>query len=366
MTPSSKRRPALDGIRALAVLAVFLSHTGVKHFAGGWIGVEVFFVLSGYLITGLLLTEWQRTHDLGLTRFYGRRAVRLYPALLLLVMLGIPFHVWLGDTQHAFGYVRTAGASLFYLEDLICGLTGSSHGGFAHTWSLAIEEQFYLLWPVCFGILMRHGRNVAVWTAGGAFLSLACTAIVSQAGSTGVPNVYFMPYTQASTLLAGCTLAVCLPAHATPSKWAASVLPSVALGGLVGLTVLQDANWRNRNLALGLTCASVLSVVAILCVETDGQAWTARVLSWRPLCELGRISYGFYLFHLPVLTVLPHVWPARRAFELPIAFTITLALSVASYRFFELPVQRHWNDRLSSGQWSQGPKGADANPGNQL
>jgi peptidoglycan/LPS O-acetylase OafA/YrhL len=145
---TTARRAELDGIRCFAVLAVFMAHSGYHGFSFGALGVTVFFVLSGYLITTLLTNEWRRDGRFSFGRFYARRVLRLYPALIVLLVVGALFYRDLGDGGTFAGYLRAAAAAGLYFQDFVWGLTGSAHGGFGNTWSLAVEEQFYIVWPL--------------------------------------------------------------------------------------------------------------------------------------------------------------------------------------------------------------------------
>src|SRR3954447_21056005 len=145
MRGEQSRVGALDGIRGLAVLGVFGAHSGYPIVKQGWIGVDMFFVLSGFLITTLLVAEWDRTGSISLRRFYMRRILRLYPALIAAIAIAAPLSLWLGESPT--DYLGHAGVSAAYLQDLAAGLF-DSHGPINHTWTLAVEEQFYILWPL--------------------------------------------------------------------------------------------------------------------------------------------------------------------------------------------------------------------------
>lgn len=162
-----KHRRELDGLRALAVLLVIASHVSIPVLGAGWLGVDVFFVLSGYLITSILVGEFEMTETIRLGQFYIRRVLRLYPALLLLLAVGFLFYGQLGEGGTRIGYFHTAFFSGAYLEDFVVGFTGNAHGNLGHTWSLAIEEQFYLLWAPILLLLLKRGRSLVPWIVGG-------------------------------------------------------------------------------------------------------------------------------------------------------------------------------------------------------
>jgi peptidoglycan/LPS O-acetylase OafA/YrhL len=328
-------------LRALAVLGVFASHVGYSRLVGGWIGVGVFFVLSGYLITSILSAEWARTGAVSLRRFYLRRLLRLYPALLLMLALCAFFTPIFGDGGTAAGYLRTAAATGLYYQDFIVGITGSAHGGFVHTWSLAVEEQFYLIWPPVLIFLLRRGRSVFGWALAGTALSWALLALTTQARPGLAPATYALPHTRGGELLLGCAVAVWLnrnPAvlrHPLLTRWAA---PAAALG-LLALSLIAGQAGLSAWMPLQIAAAALLSAVLIIGLVSDDTGLISRLLSCRPLVWLGGISYGVYLFHLPVMEALAHL-PIPWSAQILLAFAITLAIAGLSYRYLEKPLLR--------------------------
>ena len=203
MSQTRGRLASLDGIRAFAVLAVMADHTGLGFARAGYLGVDVFFVLSGYLITTILLDEQDRTGSISLRRFYGRRALRLYPALVLTCLLALILTPG-----------RVPGASILvaltYLQDIAIS-TGGWHTGFGlwHTWSLAIEEQFYLLWPLAVILGARLGRRFLIWVAAlGAGYGVVALWVWFTPTSSPTSPVYFRPDARAGAILLGCLLAL--------------------------------------------------------------------------------------------------------------------------------------------------------------
>lgn len=163
--------PALDGLRALAVTLVFLVHT-TQHFPGGWIGVDIFFVLSGFLITSILVAEHEKTGVISLSRFYMRRACRLLPALVAVVCVSLTLAVWLHSQTH--DTVIDAVAALLYLADYrYAFMPGAGVTALMHTWSLSVEEQFYFVWPLLLIALLRWSRRAAFRTTLGLIVLVA-------------------------------------------------------------------------------------------------------------------------------------------------------------------------------------------------
>ena len=236
MTPSAlptarpPRNQALDGARGVAVALVVGSHWSPAHVRyGGAVGVIVFFVLSGYLITSILLAEHAATGRIDLRAFYTRRALRLFPALALLVV-ALPFlQKLVADPQLTYGYIRWAGETALYLGDFVRS-GGGTLGPLDHTWSLAVEEQFYLVWPLVLLALLFRARGDAAKL----LRSVAALAAVS-AGWTVLAaflfpfvRTYYAPDTNAFALMAGCALAAWLrvrpqaPARSARPTWIAA------------------------------------------------------------------------------------------------------------------------------------------------
>ncbi len=340
--PDLGYRPALDGVRALAVTAVLLFHGGVSVMRGGFLGVDAFFVLSGFLITALLLAERDRTGRIRLAAFWGRRARRLLPALLLLLAVvavagryllpDVEVRLLRGDVLAGLGYVANW-RMIYRGSDYFTQTAAPSL--VQHTWSLGIEEQFYLLWPlVVVALGLRYGRR--------ALATLCLTGVAGSALAAAllyrpddVNRAYFGTDTRAQALLVGCALAA-LP---LTRRWWMGV---AAGAGAVGTAWLwthatgTDA-WLFRG---GLTLAA-LAVAAVLAhAVASPAALTARLLALPPLVWLGRISYGVYLWHWPLFQFTS---AERTGLSGPALLAarclLTVAVAAASYRFLELPIR---------------------------
>jgi peptidoglycan/LPS O-acetylase OafA/YrhL len=365
-TAAHRRWPALDGLRGLAILLVLFTHLGAQpgpHWfwqttQGGLVGVDVFFVLSGFLITSLLVSEWDRAGSISLPRFYMRRALRLLPALALVIVVVaigaftvIP-HVWRQPTLTGIPY------ALFYASDLRWLISGAlpSHPGFMDPmWSLSVEEQFYLVWPSILVLVLvfvpgaRRTRAMQLALAGAALIGLH-RALMFMHGGFMFDRLYVSPDTHTDGLLIGCALALVI------ERWR---LPRAVLGGagLTGLGII---------LAFALFFGPVSPVQPQLYMQYDGFgliAVASAFLIWSliagsaprflratmessPMRFLGRISYALYLWNLPVLVTL-------RLHGVPwiLADLIRTAVAVGAATASYYLVERHFL-RIKARRWS--------------
>ncbi len=343
--------PALDGLRALAVVGVWLFHDG--HLRGGYLGVDLFFVLSGFLITSLLLAEQGRAGRIDLGAFWIRRARRLLPALFLVLAAVVVYALTLAaptelatlreDGLATLGYVANWHAIASGLD--YWALFGGARSPLEHAWSLAIEEQFYLVWPlvtitVLYLSRRRRGALLAVCLA----LALAsAVAMVALFDPEDTARAYLGADTRATALLVGAAFA-CRSAPGAVvgrpgvARWL-DLAGFVALAGLAVAWVFLDG--QNPWLYMGgfwLTQAAVLVVIAGATEAPTGVL--ARALGWAPLVAIGRVSYGIYLWHWPVFVVLR---PERVGFEgiglTALRALATAVLAAASYALVEQPIR---------------------------
>ncbi len=364
--PTLAHLPGLDGLRGVAVAAVLAFHSG--HLRGGYLGVDLFFVLSGYLITSLLLVEGDRSGSIDLVRFWGRRARRLLPALGVM-LLGVSLYAWAVADPGELHRIRWDGlATLAYVANWrqIFGQVDyfalfSAPSPLEHTWSLAIEEQFYVVWPLVFVALVvalrRRGSTseVSRRRLGAAVVGLSATLAVVALGAqfvlehfAGWQRVYFGTDTRAFAILAGAAVA----GHAA---WRGPVTGArsrraLEVGAIVGAAVLVVAwalldgtGWAVRH--GGLAACSIAGAVVVAAVAQPRATLIARALSLAPLRGLGLISYGVYLYHWPIdvwLSADRTGWSGWPLVALQLA--VTLAVSLLSYRFVEQPVRhgRSW------------------------
>ena len=351
-------RPALDGIRAIAVLAVIAYHFGYPRAQGGFFGVDIFFVLSGYLITSLLLAEHARNGTINLVAFWYRRAKRLLPALLLVLVV---VALWVGANASPFElsmrrddlfWTLFYGANWHFIasgQDYFAQFASASP--LRHTWSLAIEEQFYLVWPVLIAIALWLGRRRPAVVAGLCIAGIAASAIaMALLYDPGDPSrAYYGTDARMHELLVGALLAVLVREYSGQRVLVAArrAAPVVAVAaGLVLLgafTLLSDAAplyYQGLSLVL-----SVVAAALVWGVETAPRSLPARLISLRPLAWVGKISYGLYLWHWPVILFVNST--AGPFGLLPGSFglngerlALTFAAATASFYLLEQPIRR--------------------------
>jgi peptidoglycan/LPS O-acetylase OafA/YrhL len=387
----------LDGLRALAVVAVLLYHGGVTWAPGGFLGVEMFFVLSGFLITSLLVSEWAESATIVLRSFWERRARRLLPALFVVVLAIGVYYALAGATKAIPGLKNDGIATLLYFSNwhqIAAGTNYFAASGplspLEHTWSLAIEEQFYVVWPlVVLGVLaLARRRGVSPRRSLQALLGLSLTGVVASAietgllfdGGRGLDRVYYGTDTRAASLLVGASLAIALtirrrfPAPArlpaianeagaahpqagaditAPTRPRARVaardgVAGKALGGAAVLALAAlvagirladgDDGWLYPYGLVGIDGAMLLVIGSIVLLPTSP---VARALAVGPLQGIGKISYGLYLWHFPLFLWLDESSTGLRGVALlGFRLAVVLAVSVVSYFVLEQPIRQ--------------------------
>ena len=348
--------PGLDGLRGLAVIGVLLFHGGFTWAKGGFLGVSTFFTLSGFLITNLLVREWDRSEGINLGRFWARRFRRLLPAALIAIALvGV---VWWrigsaeqlnslrGDMLAALGYVAnwrflTGGKSY---ADLFL-----SPSPLQHFWSLAIEEQFYVIFPLFVIIVMKLGGRRLLTTL---LVIATCASVVLEVAlRNNVDRVYYGTDTRAAELLLGCLLAVWWSGRQsstvdqkTRRDRGVSTLWTDALGGLA----LVGMFWAwyavpesSMGLARGGFPLYACGTTAIIFAVTRN-GLIARMISIKVLCWAGMISYGLYLYHWPIFLWLDaeRTGINNQAILFVLRMAVTIAIALASYYLVENPIRR--------------------------
>ncbi len=347
-TPSTRRahQPALDGLRGVAVAMVLLFHGGVSWMTGGYVGVSVFFTLSGFLITGLLLSEHHETGHVSLGRFFSRRARRLMPASLLCLTL-IAVAAAVGAFDGLPHVRRDILASLLQVANWNALSNGTSYadliarssgqlGPVDHFWSLSIEEQFYWIWPlVCLGLFrLRRRVSPAVSVVGLAIIFVVAAPVVAHVWG---PNAaYWATPARMGEILVGAALAALMSGR----DWRGRYVPWLGLAGLV-VIVLAGVTWPADGGPAyhGWLGAFALASVALI-VGLQPQSPLQRAFSVRPLVHLGRISYGVYLFHWPVIAIMTERRTGVGGWGLfAIWVTVTLVIAELSFHLLEQPIR---------------------------
>ena len=345
--------PQLDGLRTVAVTLVLVYHVArtqeTSFLPGGFVGVDLFFVLSGFLITSLLLREHRSTGRLDLRRFYVRRLWRLYPALILVSgVVAVVFAFFPG----VFGL--EAASPVEALVALVYGMSWWSGlelpGGpylLGLTWSLSVEEHFYLLWPLVLIALLRRGGGVRAVVAV-AVLANAYTAVLWHLGADP-DRLYYMPDARFAQMLTGCALAAALFARPDLGRLRPAVSGRAAALSVLGIAVValvgsryQAWYWSGGMQLVGVAAAVVIGHLAV-CRDSR----LSVLLRWGPLPTLGVWSYGIYLWHLPLIRLAQPVL-GETTLVAALAGLAAVPVAAASYRFVEQPLQRRRTLRLLS------------------
>lgn len=345
VVPSSFRlgyRPALDGVRAFAVLIVMAHHADVPFFKGGSFGVDIFFVLSGFLITSLLLQEWNQTSAISFRKFYLRRALRLLPALFVFLLSIEAFSLVelrgnrLGEIQKAILAV------LFYVSNWFTIHRPYGLGPLSHAWSLSVEEQFYFLWPPALFTLLyfrpRMSRMVAV---------IACLCVVFAihraqlwTGPALEWRIYYGLDTRIDQLLAGCALAAAFSAGWGRLRPLRQVVRYSYLPCLVFIFYLVARPFPYRILfTIGWPVLELSLAIVIFRLIAWDHTILHQLLAFPPVVWIGRLSYGLYLWHFPIIEK-AGAWTAVGRLRIPVAFLLTFGVATLSFYLVEQPFLR--------------------------
>jgi peptidoglycan/LPS O-acetylase OafA/YrhL len=343
-------RPGLDGIRGIAILLVLLEHGKILGNGFSFIGVNTFFVLSGFLITCLLVEEYDKTGGINFRHFYFRRALRLLPALLAMLVAFVIFAFLFDPHGLAVQKLNEALFALFYFTNwaAIFGLSPALYLG--HTWSLSVEEQFYIIWPLILLCLLRRNTRSSMlcWLFLGAFLSVVIRVGLLEFTPTNFfGNIYPVDPkrlmggtdTRADSLLLGCFGAVLLSSNLLPSKkWLVIVLQPLSI--IAGMALLALGTCRPQSswmICGGWSLAAILGMVTIMCSASLKGGPINWILENPALTYTGQISYGLYIWHAPILVALrQHNLPWRNLEYLVFVVPIVLL----SYYLIERPCLR--------------------------
>jgi peptidoglycan/LPS O-acetylase OafA/YrhL len=354
--------PALDGVRALAVLAVMAYHAGISLLPAGFFGVDAFFVLSGFLITTLLVREWTGSGRIVLRAFWGRRARRLLAALLLVVLFVVLYARFVATPGMYPGLRWDSVAAIFYSANWRFIASAQNYfvqtgpvSPLLHTWSLAIEEQFYIVWPlVVLAIVRRSGddprrglRRILGLSVAGVVASAVEMAILFHPG-TDPTRVYFGTDTHAQCLLAGTGLAASLELlrrrerSNLSTRWARHLVTAAGISGVIVCAVTWSQWHYGQNVVFRggflVVSVSVTAVIAAAVLVPNGVV--ARALGVAPLRFIGRISYGMYLWHFPLDIALNATNTGTSGWALfLIRSVVTVIAAAASFYALERPIR---------------------------
>lgn len=351
-------RPALDGVRGVSILVVLFEHGYLfKYGRGGFLGVDIFFVLSGLLITSLLAQEWQETGSLSFKKFYARRALRLLPALFALVIFTTIQTLIFPPEAGRLAVFRHLLGVLFYVENWAGGYTV-----IGHTWSLSIEEQFYILWPLIFFLLLKlrlTPRKIIVVLAVmiGLVVIHRARMFYSRYGfvlpqfDLSLLRLYTGTDTRCDSLLIGCIAGILFSWGMLPTrksflaKWRIVTLLSC---GLISAAIIIVPIFWNYLYLGGFTVFGLLVAMSTLFILIANQSFLSKLMQWSVLTWFGRLSYSLYLWHVTVYSAyvnnfgpLPiKSYTLKIGIPLAIKFAGSVALACASYYLIEQPFLR--------------------------
>ena len=356
----SKYLPSIDSLRALAVLAVIIYHVDVNYLPGGFLGVDLFFVLSGYLISSLIIKEFRKTGTVNLYNFYIRRARRLLPAVYFMITVGLVVMVLFNEVllrkshlDAIFGYIYSSNWwYIFHKLDYFDSFGAQSP--FKHLWSLAIEEQFYMIFPLLFLLVNRKkkskdgtyklNKNFLYVVLGLILVSLIAHILLFDINN--ISRIYFGTDTRAFSLLVGVVGAILYPmerlhAKVTPQQnMLYSVVSLVSIAILITV-MIYTSEYNTLLYRGGFLLVAILGLIVII---SSGKQHTlmSRLLSFKPVVFIGKISYSLYLWHFPVLVL---TTPVSEIGNPNIIFVIlrvilTFILATASYVFVETPIRK--------------------------
>ncbi|MDQ6782831.1 MAG: acyltransferase [Actinomycetota bacterium] len=338
-------RPALDGVRGIAVLLILALHATYllvprlagQYVPGAFIGVDIFFVLSGFLITSLLLEEWDRNRRLAMRRFYRRRARRLFPALWVVMTVQLIYTLIAHDPLRS--ELKGLAAMFSYVGNFSWRFGAVVPSAFGQTWSLAVEEQFYLLWPLVLIVLIRLRSRQLVTAVMCTLIAAAfvCRAVLFNVGVPWV-EVYVQTEARFDALIMGALLAHLLHSGWRPPRWI-GIYGALGTGFLA--VVVVSAHGPDGWLFDGGYDLVAFASAIIIATVLDSRSVMARVLAIGPLRFIGRLSYSLYLWHVFVFLVVERAWPTRSSLlRLVAGASITGLAAVLSYSLIERPFLR--------------------------
>ncbi len=336
--------PELDGLRGAAILSVMVFHSGALFLKGGFIGVDIFFVLSGFLITTLLIQEFDESGSVSLKNFYMRRVLRLVPAfvVLLIVFCLVSFAV-LNQENAEKNYVDAI-ISLAYLSNWARAFSIHPPEFLGHTWSLSMEEQFYIIWPIILLTMLRvsNKRHLVLLTATAIALLSWILRVYLSVNAAALERLYNGLDTRADTLMVGCALGILLSSGLLSEKAKEIlqkllvVIAPISVAFLLAFFKLCD--WRDPQMYYwGFIVVELLTAVLILDVLMNSRSIVKKFLAMRWLVWIGSISYGLYLWHYPIYRTM-----SALGFDVLTIITVgsllTFIVAAFSYYLLEKPI----------------------------
>lgn len=331
---------SLDGLRAVAVFIVLIAHAGSPYPRSGGVGVDIFFVLSGFLITTILSTEAEKYGSINLRNFYVRRFLRLVPCLLLTCLF---VTIWLVSTKKYFP-IKELTIVLTYTANWAYAVFNVDLSLLAHCWSLAIEEQYYLMWPFVIVIIERSSKKHLL--KGTILFTIALIIAMYRYGMVGTytaPRIYFGLDTHMDGLVMGSSL--CYFVKKINSVGGFTKAKSIVLGYILVpiavvavLIVMKIATWTDPFMGrFGFLLIAVSTSVVITDLVAGNHSLIRKVLSMRPVVYIGKISYGLYLWHYPIFVILKHGYPEINfIYLMPIKFAASIIIASLSYSIVEV------------------------------
>jgi len=344
MRVGETRRGDIEGLRAVAVLLVVAYHAGITELSGGFIGVDVFFVISGFLITSLLLREVEDSDTVSLSQFWARRVRRIVPMSLLVVVVTVIASIFMLEEQRMEDLAAVALGALGFCANFVLYFTTGEYlsdvtlpSPLQHYWSLAVEEQFYIVWPLIVFALAKYTREMfrnlllTVIVLGGGFSLVASITVTPNNPGAG----YYLPHTRAWELLIGAGLAVLFNQITFISQYIRGALGWIGLGAIAWSAWQFDANTEFPGYAALLPVLGAAAVIA----SVGSTIGPARALSLSPLQYIGARSYSFYLWHWPVLVLFEAQFGLLSGLETAILIAMSFALSMVTYDLVEQPIR---------------------------